>query len=253
MTSVYRNQSVLIPFRVWVVPETSLFRIELPCRDLTTPTEWKFNDRIERIPIWKRHDGTPPVLYGVNESVYPPTCKGADLYQFIQNDKYPFNTDYVVLGAYFESEGRKSTGFLKGRQVDQMFVFSYPVPDTKLLYFWAHIDMYNVLSYRMLVDPNINDIQTREATRGKYIHNSLYGLTTPGGYWRSTTESLCVPTHEASPHHFMTLRECQATTYPDIRNRHTWVGTNSEPLYRFMEWWYQQTVDQRLRSIIYQE
>lgn len=256
MPFTYRNQSLVMPFRLWVIPDTELFRIELPCVERTTPTEWLFNDKVEKMGIWKPYNGTDPVLYGLSVASFPPTCKGTDLYQFVQNDQHPYNTEFIVLGAYLEGREVTSRGFFKDRQVHQLYLFSYPVPNTKLLYVWAHLDMYNVLSYRLLVDPDITDYKTEDRTRGKYIHNSIYALTTSGGYWRQTTESLCVPIHEYDPNdrtHFMTLAECQSKTYPTIQNRHTWIGTNSQPLYQYMKWWHRQPKDRQIQSVIYKQ
>lgn len=253
MPSKYRNQSLMVPFRLWVIPNTDMFRVELPSLERTSPTEWVFDDKISSIPAWKPYqpDNT---LYALSVASFPPTCKGTDLYQFVQNEKYPYNTDYVVLGAFLEKQQTAETGFLKGRQVDQLFFFSYSIPNTKLLYFWAHLDMYNVLSYRLEIDPDINDKERQRATRGKYIHNSLFACTKEMHYWKQTTESLCIPTeefHRNDPTYSCTLRECQAKTYPTIRNRHTWIGTNSEPLFKYMKWWNKQSNDKQLKSLMY--
>jgi hypothetical protein len=243
----------MVPFRLWVIPNTPLFRVELPSLELTTPTEWLFDDKISSLPVWTPYqpDNT---LYALSIAAFPPTCKGTDLYQFVQNDKYPYNTDYVVLGAFLENKQISETGFLKGRQVDELFFFTYSIPNTKLLYFWAHLDMYNVLSYRLEIDPDINNKDRQWTTRGKYIHNSLYPFTKEMNYWKQTTESFCIPTSEYKHNDRMysyTLKECQEKAYPTIRNRHTWVGTNSEPLFGYMNWWNKQSSDKQLKSLMY--
>lgn len=255
MPSNYKNQSLMIPFRLWVMPSTRQFRIELPSLALTTPTEWKFDTRISSIPAWKPWREGNPYLYGISITSFPPSCRGADLIHIVQSMKYPYNTDYVIIGAFLERE-KVTIGPYVGRELDQMYMFIYSVPNTLLLYVWAHIDMYNNLTYNMEIDPAIDDEETHKKTIGKWIHLSLYPFLSEMHYWKSTTESLCIPAsshNPKDPSSFYTLRECQEKTYSNLRNRHTWVGTNSEPLYKYMKWWEKQSTDQKLSSFVYKQ
>lgn len=255
MPSNYKNQSLMIPFRLWVMPEQGLFRVEIPSLAMTTNTEWIFDDRISSIKEWKPWKEGNPYLYGISIASYPPRCKGTDLVAFVQNDKHPYNTELVVLGAYLERE-EVTVGPFKGREVDQMYMFQYSVPNTTLLFLWAHLDMYNQLSFNLMIDPHIDDYEKEKRAVGKWIHLTLYPLLSEMDYWKSTTESLCIPTEKCSHHNkscFNTLRECQQKTYDTIRNRHTWVENNSEPIYQYMKWWKKQSTDTKLRSLEYKQ
>lgn len=254
MPSIYKNQSIMIPIRVWVMPRKNIFRVELPSRRLTTNTEWIFDDKISSIKEWKPWTNSNTPLYGLNTSSFPPTCKGSDLIQFLQSDTYPYETKIVQIAAFLERD-EVVFGPFKGKQIDQLYMFNYDVPNTVLLYFWAHLDVYNNLSFYVEIDPDIKDEKTRVSTNGKYIHISLYAFTSEMMYWRRTTESLCIPspTYKDDSLHFYTLHECRESPKYPLRNRHTWIGTNSEPLYQYMKWWRKLPVDKQLSSMLHQE
>lgn len=251
LSNYYNNESILIPFKLWVIPSTKQFRIELPCVTHSTNTEWKFDAIVSSIDVWKPWKEGNPLLYGLSTVAFPPYVKGCQLVNIIQNDKYPYNTLQVV-NASFVDPKKTNKDIATRLPVQQIFLYSYSIPNTVLLYFHVELDMYNNNRYDLIIDPRANDKKAQEVTASKYIHLGLYAMTSEMSYWKGTSESICVPAKSMGRNTYMTLRECQQKTYPKIENRRTWVGTNSEPLYKYMKWWTDQREDEKLLSLKYQ-
>jgi hypothetical protein len=211
-----------------------MFRFELPSVDLTTPREWKFDNTISSRKEWKQES----ILYVMNTTCIPPFPKGTFLMTLEQNTNPPYETQMVNTAAYINLNR------------EQFIVFSYSVPNTIPIYVYAYLDMYNNVMTSIVVAPDTSNVEQQRRFQSHYFNFILYPHIVPTLYWKSTSESLCVPTNEISGNTFDTLRECQKKTYPKLRNRHTWVQNNNEPLYKYMRWWNMLDTDKKIKSLV---
>lgn len=237
MTTRYRNQSIQMPMKIWThTTNKNLFRFELPSVILTTPTEWKFDNTISSREEWT-HGSPNSLVYVMNTTCIPPFPKGTFLMSLVQNTDPPYETKMVNSASYINLSR------------EQFVVFSYNVPDTIPIYIYGYLDMYNNITTAIVIAPDTSNVVQQRQFQSHYFNFIVYPNILPTLYWKSTTESLCIPTNEMSGKTFSTLRECQKKTYSKVRNRHTWVQNSNEPLYKYMKWWNRLDTDKKIMSL----
>jgi hypothetical protein len=89
-----------MPIRIWHHKDASLYRIELPSRQKTTPKEWKF-DHVNCFidEKWTLYGN---VMYVFQISSFPPIPRGCQLYTLDHNTEYPYNTIDIYKSGYID-------------------------------------------------------------------------------------------------------------------------------------------------------
>jgi hypothetical protein len=249
----YKNQDVLMPIRLWISRDdnekfrinkvgqlTTKFRIELPSVDLTTNTNWFFDTKISSLPYWKLIH----TLFVFNIACFPPVPKGCIGVTIGHAEQYPYETLTMYNGSYLDEN------------TEQFYAMTYPVANTKPIFFWSVLDVMNNFQLQMLYNPSAkNDEELQKKISNFYTRILIYPFVEKYDYWKGTAQNFCVPCpNSEKKFKFNTLSECQKKMYGrGMRNQSTWVEDRNEEIYQFMKWWDKQSSDVKVRSLTFDD